>query len=327
MKAKKLKYTNFNGPFISHGIDVIDDPDKPAGKAVYIFAVNHVPSPEYAKDRSTTAPKARSLIEVFHHNLGSDTVDHVRSVWHPLITTPNDIFALSPTSFFVTNDHFYRDGHMRTVEDLHFGATWSTTVHVEFTEVTDGSFRNADEGVKASVALEGLHNNNGMGHGRTPEEVLVVSTASGRMHIGEVVEGTDDSKAPKIKITESISYDSTIDNPSYFLDPYADKKIDASGYVNAGLSRALDLLEHVRDPEGKDGVMIWLTSANKDKAGSQQKKWDNRLLFEDDASRIRSSSAAVLVAINPAKEGGKRRAWLFVTGFMSKNMVAVKVDL
>ena len=38
-------------------------------------------------------------------------------------------------------------------------------------------------------------------------------------------------------------------------------------------------------------------------------------------------SAAVLVAIDPKLEGGKKKAWLFVTGFLSTNAIAVKVDL
>ena len=42
---------------------------------------------------------------------------------------------------------------------------------------------------------------------------------------------------------------------------------------------------------------------------------------------ITGQSSAVLVAADPAKHNGARRARLFVTGFLSKNMVAVDVDL
>jgi hypothetical protein len=321
MKAKMLKFTNFNGPFVTHGIDVIDDPDKPKGEAVYIFAVNHVPSPAYSEDRNTKENKARSLIEVFHYTIGSDTVDHLRSVWDPLITTPNDIVAASPTSFFVTNDHFYREGLMREVESAFFGAKWSNTVYVEFTESTDGSFRDDHHEVRASVALDGMHNNNGLGHGKAPSEILVVSCSSGRIHIGDIVTPKDDKTSPVIKVKEIVEFDSIVDNPSWFRDPYANKTYDASGLIGAGLTRAIDLGKNQRNPRGDDGVMIWKATPSGDK------KWQNELLFEDDSTRIRTASAAVLVAIDPAKENGQRKAWLFVAGFLSKSVIAVKVAL
>lgn len=318
MKAKKLKFTNFNGPFVTHGIDVIDDPDMPKGKAIYLFAVNHIPSPAYNENRNTQEHKARSIIEVFHYIIGSDTIQHMRSVWDPLITTPNDIVAVSPTSFFVTNDHFYREGFMRELETLFFGAKWSNTIYVEFTELTDGSFRDDDHEVKASVALAGLHNNNGLGHGRTASEVLVVSCASGRIHVGDIIPPNGGNTSPSIKIKESLEFDSIVDNPSWFRDPYANKTYDASGLVAAGLTRGVDAAKTLGDPEGKDGVMVWKAKPD---------NWVKELLFEDDSTRIRTASAAVIVAIDPAKEKGRRLGWLFVTGFLSKNVVAVKIAL
>jgi hypothetical protein len=67
--------------------------------------------------------------------------------------------------------------------------------------------------------------------------------------------------------------------------------------------------------------------------GNSSKRWEKRLLFAGDGSRIRSASAAVLVAIDPKSDivsdsvGSTRKAWLFVTGFLSSNIIAVKVDL
>ncbi|QPG98865.1 hypothetical protein C2857_000230 [Epichloe festucae Fl1] len=331
MKARKLAFTNFNGPFVTHGIDVIDDPEKPRGEAVYIFAVNHVPSPAYSQDRNTKGPKARSIIEVFHHTIGDDTVEHVRSVWDPLITTPNDIVAVSPTSFLVTNDHYYREGLLRHVETLFSGAKWSNVVYVEFADLTDGAFRDDGHGVKASVAIGGLHNSNGLGHGRTPDEVLLVSCASGRIHIGEISSpagnGGGGGGPRTIRIRETVEFDSVVDNPSWFRDPFAQKGRDLSGLVSAGLTRAVDLARLSEDGSGAGGVMVWMANPLGDKSRGNKTRWQKKLLFEDDSSRIRTASAAVLVAIDPAEEKGERKAWLFVTGFLSKNMVAVKVRL
>lgn len=337
MKARKLAFTNFTGPFVTHGIDVIDDPEKPRGEAVYIFAVNHVPSPAYSQGRNTKGPKARSVIEVFRHTIGDDTAEHVRSVWDPLITTPNDIVAVSPTSFFVTNDHYYREGLLRQVETVFSGAKWSNVVHVEFAHLADGAASRDDDddddghGVRASVAISGLHNNNGLGHGRTPDEVLIVSCASGRIHVAEVSPAAGDGSGPRtIGIRDTVEFDSVLDNPSWFRDPYAQKGRDLSGMVSAGLSRAVDLarlLEDGADGGGGGGVMVWMANPLVDEARGNKTQWRKKLLFEDDSSRIRTASAAVLVAIDPAEERGERKAWLFVTGFLSENMVAVKVRL
>ncbi|KAG6002147.1 hypothetical protein E4U43_001162 [Claviceps pusilla] len=332
MKSKKLKFTNFNGPFITHGIDIIDDPERQEGEAIYIFAINHVPSPAYAQDKNTKEPKARSIIEVFHHFIGSDTVDHVRSVWDPLITTPNDIVAMSPTSFFVTNDHYYREGLLRQVEVLFYGAKWSNVIYVEFQDLADGSFRDDDYGVRASVVIEGLHNNNGLGHGPTPSDILIGSAASGRIRLGEILSPSSkpgsDGTPPTIILKETIEFDSVVDNPSWFRDPYAQSGRNLSGMVVAGLTRAVDLFT-VKDPQGPDGVMVWMAkpSSGGETQGNGKPRWDKKLLFEDDSSRIRTASAAVLVAIDPAKEHGERKAWLFVTGFMSTNVIAVKLSL
>lgn len=332
MKAQKLELAGYDGPFVTHGIDVISDPERLAGEAVYIFAVNHLPNPAYYGESlseaslraSSDITKSRSRVEIFHHEIGSPIARHVRSVWDPLIQTPNDIVALSPTSFFVTNDHIYREGLMRAIEDVHFGAKWTNTIHVSLD--APGSTTSDTEGVMATVALDKMHNNNGLGHGRTVDEVLVVECVSGILDLGRVILG--ETKPPTISIEDSVRFDSTIDNPSYFADPFADATYNGSSYLVPGLGRAIDLHKAIRDPSGREPVPVMVWSARIDSPGdSGSRSWETRLLFEDDGSRIRSASAAVQVAIDPAEEGGNRRAWLFVTGFISNNVIAVKVDV
>ncbi|KAK0720288.1 hypothetical protein B0H67DRAFT_181997 [Lasiosphaeris hirsuta] len=325
LQSQRLVFDNFDSTFVTHGIDVISDPKRPDGEAVYIFAVNHVPDPHSAK--------ARSKLEVFYHVIGSSAAKHIRSVWHPLIRTPNDIFARSPTSFYVTNDHHYsRHGLMRALEDLYHGANWADTVHIRFNpSVTN----NSAEGVNASVALPDVHNNNGLGHGRSATEILVTSCASGVLHIGRI---SQDPANKTITLTGSVAFDSIIDNPSYFSDPFASRwGIDHSGFLLPGLTKAIDLGKTHRDPKATESVIVWFARpvGEKGKPGESgiPIRWEKRILFEDDGSRIRSASASALVAIDPKvcpKTGdseGAREAWLFITGFLSKNMIAVKVDL
>ncbi|KAJ9204926.1 hypothetical protein DTO166G4_7678 [Paecilomyces variotii] len=327
--SARLEFENFSGPLVTHGIDVVAaDPSRP-DHSVYIFAVNHLPNPDLFRSRQdTTTPKARSQIELFYHVLGSKSVRHVRSIWHPLIRTPNDIYAENATSFYVTNDHFYRDGLLRHIEDVLPLARWSTAIHVQIEHETV-SAQSCDQApdVKAGIALTDIFNNNGLGHGQTHDECLVTSAAGGLLYLGQALNG-------QITIREVIPLDSVVDNPSYFSDPFvslSDGSSDASGYIVPGLPRAVDLPLHKRDPSAQDGALVWhvkpSSGALTNASISSGTGWEARILFEDDGSIIRTASAAVLVPIDPKREGGRKRGWLFVTGFLSENIIAVKVDL
>ncbi|KAK0636405.1 hypothetical protein B0T17DRAFT_613140 [Bombardia bombarda] len=336
MQSRRLAFENFEGPFVTHGIDVISDRDRPDGEAVYIFAVNHVPNPDLPPSESVQGwPKARSQIEIFHHVIGSPSIQHLRSVWHPLIRTPNDLFAVSPTSFYVTNDHHYTDhGIMRSLEDLYDGAKWTDVIYVEIDSAETNTMRgNAGAGVEATQSLKDMHNANGMGHGRSVWEVLLASCTSGVLHIGQI----SPEQPGKIDLLDQVAIDSVVDNPSYFSDPFAKAGDDRSGFLLPGVSRGVTLASTQRDPSAKDPAMVWFVrpAAREDKIKepSSPLRWEKRLLFEDDGTRMRSASGAVLVAIDPSLDPeigagkGRRKAWLFVTGFLSKNVIAIKVDL
>ncbi|KAM0538217.1 hypothetical protein ACHAO7_012262, partial [Fusarium culmorum] len=121
-KSKRLEFQGFAGPFITHGLDVISDPEDDS--SVYIFAINHLPHPQYLQHivdgqsyDKYPGNKAASQIEIFHHKTVSSAARYVRSISHPLIQTPNDIVARSPNSLYVTNDHHYREGILRQIED------------------------------------------------------------------------------------------------------------------------------------------------------------------------------------------------------------------
>lgn len=321
MTTTRLAFQNFEQPFITHGIDVIQDPAD--ANAVYIFAVNHQSNPEYyeREQPDTDATKARSQIELFHHALNSTTVTHIRSIRHPLITTPNDIYADSPSSFYVTNDHFYREGIARLFEDIVSAAKWSNIIHVQVDEL-----RSADpeSGLRATVALDKIHNANGLGHGSPDGEIVITSAMSATLFRARA-----DETNHSISILETIPVASQIDNPSYFSDPYRTPSDDASGYLSAGLLRAIDIPRTHTERSAKDGVLVWYLRSKSNLASVVEGPggWEQHVLFEDDGTNIRSASAAVLVPINPKVEQGKKKAWLFVTGFFSESMIAVKVDL
>ncbi|KAL2268917.1 hypothetical protein VTJ83DRAFT_3763 [Remersonia thermophila] len=314
--SQRLQLEGFKGAFVTHGIDVIADPDAADGKAVYIIAINHLPETQPGGKKG---PRARSQLEIFRHVLGSSSAQHLRSVWHPLVRTPNDVFARSPSSIYVSNDHRHRDhGLMRTIEDLYYGSTWGEIVHLQLGSVKEAAADPSD-GVTARIVLTGLHNTNGLGHGRTEDEIVISSAASGVMHLGRLLAAGD--AAGNITVVESVDISHVADNPSYFADPYATADDDRSGFLETGVSRAIHLAANQRDPAAKDPVMV--TYMRPVAPG----RWEKRVLFDDDGTRLRTASGGVLVALDPKEEDGKRKAWLFVSGFMSQGAVALKVDL
>ncbi|KAM5344488.1 hypothetical protein ACJ41O_013024 [Fusarium nematophilum] len=323
--SKRLAFENFDGPFVTHGIDVISDQDN--SKGIYILAINHPPHPAYhqhlsegkpAKTFSQDVPKGRSQIEIFYHLLGTSTIKHIRSVRHPDIKTPNDVLAISPTAFYVTNDHYYTEGYLRQLEDVYFGAKWSNTVLVK---VADLSATEPTTGVQVTVAVSGLHNNNGLGHGRSKDEMVIASAASGRLHVTQV--GAEGG----VQIVETVDLPSCIDNPSFYSDPFATEGQDSSGFVLPGLSRGVDLQNSVGDPQATEPGIVWLVKPEHRDGKGGSSTWETKLLFEDDGQRLRSATSGVLVGIDPALEGGKKKAWLFATGFYASNIIAVRVDV
>ncbi|GFF90492.1 serum paraoxonase/arylesterase 2 [Aspergillus udagawae] len=317
MKSTRLAFENFSGPFVTHGIDVIEDPENP--NAVYIFAVNHLPNPEFIQD-GKDVPPARSQVELFHHVLESSTIEHVRSIHHPLIVTPNDIYAESPNSFYVTNDHYYRGGYKRLIEDVIPTAKWSSIIQVQ---IQDLKSKDAGKGIEASVALTGLHNNNGLGHGRSKDEMLIVSCMSGTLYRARPNSGNR-----TISVFDEIRPGGQFDNPAYYSDPYRTAADDASGYVLAGLTRPIDLSKHHADPNAQDGAIVWYVrpKPGTSEDGEKSTEWESRVVFEDDGTLIRTASTALLVP-SETKPGEGKKAWLFVTGFFSESAIAVEIDL
>ena len=131
-----------------------------------------------------------------------------------------------------------------------------------------------------------------------------------------------DSKNRSISIFDEVQFDSTIDNPSYFVDPHRTPSDDASGYVLAGLLGAANLTRSHADPNAQDGVMVWHVRQKETTNGTTSADWESRLIFEDDGKNIHTGSSAVMVPTDSPK-----RARLFVTGFASENVVAVDVAL
>ncbi|KAK5094620.1 hypothetical protein LTS08_008476 [Lithohypha guttulata] len=315
-ESTELVLSGFHGPLITHGIDIFPSED---GQMVTIFAVNHLPNPEYNAEGTKDASqhKARSQIEVFSHTIGSDTAVWVRSVRHPHIRTPNDIYATGPTSFYVTNDHYYREGSLRLVEDLleYSTGAWSDVVHVDFSNHK----ADATSALTVSHGLIKSHNPNGLGHTTQDDELLLVDAAGGELYV--MARNPASGASNELTLRSRIQLDSSIDNPSYYDDQYATSGMNASGYVLAGLLLAHQLGEAVTTNDSAIPTVVWYVRTTTE--GKQEKS----VIFQDDGKLLRSASAAVLVGIDPAGNDGKKQAWLFATGFVSEAMIAARIEL
>ncbi len=200
---------------------------------------------------------------------------------------------------------------MRLLEDLGTKRItgWSDIIHVDAEEGKTG-----EQGVRAKVSLTGLHNNNGLGHSDRPEEVLICDAAGGITYIAKI------QPDHALKVLSEVELDTTIDNPSWFQDPYASSTgRDASGLILAGLVNASSLDHELNN--GPVAPIVWHAIRE------SNDKWEKKVIFQDDGELLKSASTAVLLAIDPAKNGGKKEGWLWVTGFASKGVVVVKVKL
>ena len=315
----------FEGRFFTLGIDIWSSDSKP--DSVYIFAVNHLPDPLYYTPHGPTigaGGRARSQIEIFEHTIGSNEATYLRTVRHPLIQMPNDLLVTGPDSFYLTNDHYYREGTRRMLEELipKRWTAWSNTVHVK---VLDMHAAKPDAGIDVNVALTGLHTNNGLGRASKtqPNEIIIVDATGGELHRAHLPASKESTK---LKVFQSVQLNSTIDNPFYYDDPYPNIGGDASGYILAGLARGIDAGTNTGKKEALDPVMVWHVRGN-GRDPEHHDKWEQRLIFQDPGDTIRTASTAVLLGIDPTQNGGKKQAWLFVTGYFSKAMIATKIDL
>ncbi|KAF8925041.1 Arylesterase-domain-containing protein [Dissophora ornata] len=95
---------------VFHGLDIFER----SPTELTIFAVNH--------------RRTGSVIEVLEYKIGDKNVYYKETIKHDLIRTPNDIVALGPRSFYVSNDHLYSVGAWRLIEE-NLRRPWSNVIY------------------------------------------------------------------------------------------------------------------------------------------------------------------------------------------------------
>ncbi|ORX69002.1 calcium-dependent phosphotriesterase [Linderina pennispora] len=96
-----------------HGFDIFFDDLEP-GLLTFMF-VNH--------------QRTGNAISIFSHRLGTIQLVHEETVSSPLLPSPNDVVAMSHTTFYATNDvRHTKGGRLRSVEEF-FGMPWGHLVY------------------------------------------------------------------------------------------------------------------------------------------------------------------------------------------------------
>ncbi|XP_043824888.1 serum paraoxonase/lactonase 3-like isoform X3 [Dromiciops gliroides] len=111
--------------FNPHGINAFTDKDH----VVYLYVVNH--------------PQGKSTVEIFRFE--GDSLFHLKTITHELLSSVNDIVVLGPEQFYATNDHYFTHEFLASLE-LYLCLPWTNVIYYspgEVKEVANGlSFAN-----------------------------------------------------------------------------------------------------------------------------------------------------------------------------------------
>uniref|UniRef100_A0A8D0BWP4 Paraoxonase n=1 Tax=Salvator merianae TaxID=96440 RepID=A0A8D0BWP4_SALMN len=104
--------------FNPHGISIYVDNDD----AVYLFVVSH--------------PHYKTVVELFQFIEDDNSLVHLKTIKHDLLERANDILAVSPESFYATNDHYFSETILMYAE-MFLGLSWSNVVYYSPNEVKE----------------------------------------------------------------------------------------------------------------------------------------------------------------------------------------------
>jgi arylesterase/paraoxonase len=165
--------TNYAGKFRPHGVSFLNH------KSIdYLFVVNH--------------NEEGNFVELFQFK--NDTLFHLRSYSDESMCCPNDVVGVSPTQFYVTNDHGTKKGALRKVEDY-------LRIPLSYLLYFDG--------MKFSKAYEGLTYGNGVNVSKDGSNLYLTHT-TGR----ELLTFSRDAQTGDLKLLDKLNLKSGLDNIS-----------------------------------------------------------------------------------------------------------------
>lgn len=186
--------------FRPHGLSLYTSPNGDDR----LFVINHA--------------KGEHSIEIY--SIEKDRLSHVKTIRDPLLISPNDIVAVGPEQFYVTNDHKHRSGLKRIAED-YLRLSGSNVVYFD--------------GQHFSIAAEGFQYANGINVSLDQKTLYLSTTVGKKIHVFK-----RDIRSGILEKTEVKAFDTGLDN----ID------IDATGAIwITGHPKLLTFVSHAKDPQ------------------------------------------------------------------------------
>lgn len=229
--------TTYSGSFHPHGISYLKN-----DTAAWLFVVNH--------------NNQGSFVEVFEFR--NDSLIHLRSIKDELMCCPNDIVAVAPDKFYVTNDHGIHDGFFRTLED-YLLIPLSYLLYCE-----DHSFTKVYTGLKyangVNISADG--------------SVLYLTHTTGR----ELLTFNRNKETGKINLISTTELHTGVDNIT----------VDIEGNLwIAGHPRLLAFVAHAADPDNKSASQVLKLSP------VSPGEYQIEEIYMDDGNQLSGSSVAL----------------------------------
>jgi arylesterase / paraoxonase len=189
-----------------------------------------------------------------------------KSLSDPMVVSPNDVTALGPDRFYVTNDHHYVSGIMRMLEEylpLHLG----NVVYYDGARFTEAASR--------------IGYANGINISRDKNEVYVCSPTERRMHVY-----LRDTNTGKLTLKEKINLGTGVDNIE--VDEEGDlwigghpKLLDFVSHAGDKTKRSPSQVIHLSRKSGGQFTVteVYLNEGHEISGSSVAAVWHNRMLI------------------------------------------------
>lgn len=230
---------DFDEEFHPHGISFYLGQND----AARIFVVNHRQNGHF--------------IEIF--DVGDSTLIHLESIRDPLMHSPNDVVAVGPRSFYVTNDHGNRSGLGRTLE--------------EYLRLPRSNVLYSD-GAHFRKVAEGLAYANGINKSLDGATIYVATTTAGKIYVYD----RDLTSGTLTEVTQ-IDLGTGVDNIE--VDPFGNLWVGAHPQL-------LTFVEYAKDAS-KLSPSQGLKIGKLDDGGYEVKE-----IFLDDGRKLSGSSVAAV---------------------------------
>lgn len=197
----------------------------------------------------------RNSVERF--KIQGEKLVHLNTFGSTDFISPNDVHAVSPTAFYITNDHDDTQGFMRTVKD--------------FLKIGTGSvvYFNGDNG---KIVATGIPYANGIHTSKDGTKLFVASTSMNEVLVY--------NRLPDNTITKEMTYDAGVGVDNIELD-------DAGNLYIGAHAQLLKYLGHAKDSTKlSPTVLLKLTY------DETNKKFAKKTIYTDDGSKLSGGSVA-----------------------------------